>query len=146
MDSSSIADIIEIQQLLAKYAVGMTADDIDSVMEVFAPDGWYSAFGDRYGVQDFPSLQAAAPKGLYQVGLPMIELDGDTGTGRQPLCFVIQTDHEMRIGYYTDTYTRTDAGWRLQTRSMTFLRRNGARDSGRPHDPRRPKPVSTPAG
>jgi len=49
----------------------------------------------------------------------------------------------MRIGYYTDTYRRTPEGWRLRTRSMTFLRKSGSRDAGRPHDPTRPQP-STP--
>jgi hypothetical protein len=52
----------------------------------------------------------------------------------------------MRIGWYTDTYRRTEKGWRLQTRSMTFQRRNGARDSGKPHDPRRPAPSSDTSG
>jgi hypothetical protein len=47
----------------------------------------------------------------------------------------------MRIGYYSDTYRRTPDGWRLQTRSMTFLRKSGARDSGRAHDPTRPAPT-----
>jgi hypothetical protein len=46
----------------------------------------------------------------------------------------------MRIGYYSDTYRRTTRGWRLQTRAMTFLRRSGARDSGKAHDPTRPAP------
>ena len=46
----------------------------------------------------------------------------------------------MRIGYYSDTYVRTDDGWRLRTRSMTFLRKSGAQDSGRAArpDPARP--------
>ena len=83
---------------------------------------------------------AAAPKGLFLVGPPVLELDGDTGSGEQPLCFVDQTNHAMRIGYYTDTYRRTEQGWRLHTRSMTFLRKSGAQDSGRPHDPTRPAP------
>jgi hypothetical protein len=133
-------DVIELQQLLAKYAVGMTRDDVDSVVEVFTPDGTYSAFGETYPLADFPTLVAAAPKGLFLVGPPQLSLDGDTGTGMQPLCFVDQTNHEMRIGWYTDTYRRTEAGWRLQTRSMTFLRRSGERDSGKAHDPRRPAP------
>ena len=63
-------------------------------------------------------------------------------SGEQPLCFVDQTNHDMRIGYYTDTYRRTDEGWRLRTRSMTFLRRSGARDAGRAHDPTRPAPTA----
>jgi hypothetical protein len=52
----------------------------------------------------------------------------------------------MRIGWYTDTYRRTEKGWRLQTRFMTFLRRSGERDSGKAHDPRRPEPTSESAG
>src|SRR6516165_2846168 len=138
----SVADVIELEQLLAKYAVGMTKDDVEAVMEVFTPDGTYSAFGDTYPLADFPTLVAAAPKGLFLVGSPLLDLDVDAGrgTGEQPLCFVDQTNHDMRIGYYTDTYRRTDQGWRLRTRSMTFLRRSGARDSGKPHDPRRPEP------
>ena len=142
MKPDEVADIIEIEQLLARYAVGMTRDDIDAVIDVFTPDGSYSAFGDTYTLADFPRLVAAAPKGLFMTGTPSLALKGDEGTGTQTLCFVDQTNHDMRIGYYTDTYRRTDAGWRLHTRAMTFLRRSGARDSGRPHDPTRPEPTA----
>jgi hypothetical protein len=140
MDQSKMVDITEIEQLLARYAIGMTRDDVDAVIDVFTPDGTYSAFGDSYALADFPELVRAAPKGLFLTGTPVLELDGDTGTGQQTLCFVDQTTHDMRIGYYTDSYRRTALGWRLHTRSMTFLRRSGARDSGKPHDPTRPAP------
>jgi hypothetical protein len=136
-----MADIIEIEQLLARYAIGMTKDDIDAVVAVFTPDGSYSAFGDTYALADFPALVAAAPKGLFLTGTPVLEVDGDEGTGEQPLCFVDQANHDMRIGWYRDTYRRTADGWRLRTRSMTFLRRSGARDAGRAHDPTRPTPA-----
>ncbi len=140
MDQSTIADITEIEQLLARYAIGMTRDDIDAVIEVFTPDGTYSAFGETYPLGDFPALVRAAPKGLFLTGTPVLELDEDAGTGQQTLCFVDQTTHEMRIGYYSDSYRRTANGWRLHTRSMTFLRRSGDRDAGKPHDPTRPAP------
>jgi hypothetical protein len=143
VDQQQMADIVEIEQLLARYAVGMTKDDIDAVVAVFTPDGSYSAFGDTYPLADFPRLVAAAPKGLFLVGPPALEIDGDTGTGQQPLCFVEQTTHDMRIGWYTDTYRKTSDGWRLHTRSMTFLRKSGVADSGRPHDPTRPAPTAT---
>jgi len=146
MEHSRRDDIIELEQLLARYAVGMTADDIDTVIAVFTPDGSYSAFGSTYGLADFPALVQAAPKGLFLVGPPALELDGDVGTGVQPLCFVEQQTHAMRIGYYTDTYRRTEHGWRLHTRSMTFLRKSGARDAGRAHDPTRPEPTASTAG
>jgi hypothetical protein len=145
MAQPPITDVTEIEQLLAKYAVGMTKDDVETVMEVFTPDGTYTAFGTAYGLKDFPSLVAAAPKGVFLTGTPLLDLDGDTGRGEQPLLFVDQTNHEMRMGWYADTYVRTADGWRLRTRSMTFLRRSGARDSGRAHDPRRPEPTAGPA-
>ena len=139
-----IEDIIEMQQLLAAYAVGMTKNDVEAVMDVFTVDGTYSAFGDTYALADFPRLVDAAPKGLFMTGEPLLDLDVDagTGTGEQPLCFIDQTNHNMRIGYYRDTYRRGPNGWRLQTRSMTFLRRSGDRDSGRAHDPTRPEPTA----
>jgi hypothetical protein len=143
VDHDLMSDIIEIEQLLARYAVGMTADDVEAVVEVFTTDGTYSAFGDTYALKDFPTLVAAAPKGLFLTGTPALVLDGDEGTGQQPLCFVDQTNHAMRIGYYTDTYRRTADGWRLRTRSMTFLRRSGDRDAGRAHDPTRPAPTAS---
>jgi hypothetical protein len=142
MAKAPAGDVIEIQQLLARYALAMTKDDIEAVMDVFTPDGSYSAFGDTYTLKDFPTLVAAAPKGLFLVGPPVLDLDGDAGTGEQPLCFVEQTNHDMRIGWYTDAYRRTPEGWRLHTRRMTFLRRSGARDSGRAHDPTRPVPTT----
>ncbi|WP_280426257.1 nuclear transport factor 2 family protein [Nocardia carnea] len=135
---AAIDDLIEIQQLLARYAVTITKGDIDGLIGVFTPDGSYSAFGDTYTLDVFPELVDAAPKGLFLTGTPLIELDGDTGTGTQPLCFVEQSTHDMRIGYYTDTYRRTDKGWRLATRAMTFIRRSGIHDSGIPHAFERP--------
>ena len=139
---ADMADIMEIEQLLARYALGMTRDDIDAVIAVFTPDGTYSAFGSTYTLDEFPDLVAAAPKGLFLTGTPALDLEGDVGTGQQTLCFVDQTNHDMRIGYYSDSYRRTDRGWRLNTRSMTFLRRSGAHDSGRAHDPTRPAPTA----
>lgn len=146
--SLSIDDLMEIQQLLGRYAVHMTRGDIDGVLAVFTPDGTYSAFGDTYGLDEFPALVAAAPKGLFLVGTAVIEPpadgegdgdgDGNTATGTQPLCFIDHATHAMRIGYYNDTYLRTADGWRLRTRAMTFIRRGGAHDSGRPHAFERP--------
>ncbi len=118
---------------MARYAVGMTQNDIDMVVSVFTPDGSYSAFGDTYTLDLFPELVDAAPKGLFLTGTPLLDIDGDTASGTQPLCFIEHSAHDMRIGYYTDALVRTSDGWRLKTRKMTFIRRNGNHDSGIPH-------------
>lgn len=139
--STRTDDHIEIQQLLAKYAVTITQGDIDGLVEVFTPDGTYSAFGETYALERFPVLVDAAPKGLFLTGTAMVNFDPedpDAATGTQPLCFIDHSTHDMRIGYYNDTYLRTADGWRLRTRAMTFIRRSGAHDSGRPHAVDRP--------
>lgn len=130
---SETEDLVAIQQVLARYAVTITRGDIDGLVKVFTTDGTYSAFGDTFSLDRFPDLVAAAPKGLFLTGTAVVELDGDDATGSQPVCFVDHASHELRIGYYTDTYRRTAAGWRLRSRAMTFIRRSGAHDSGRPH-------------
>jgi SnoaL-like domain len=130
---STTDEIVAINQLLARYAVTITQGDIDGLIGVFTPDGTYSAFGDTFTLAEFPALVAAAPSGLFMTGTALVELNGDTATGTQPLCFVEHSTHDMRIGYYNDTYAKTSDGWRLRTRKMTFIRRSGEHDSGRPH-------------
>lgn len=140
-DASRITDLVEIQQLLAKYAVTITQGDIDGLISVFTPDGTYSAFGSTYTLARFPELVDAAPKGLFMTGTALVNLTegADEATGTQPLCFIEHSKHDMRIGYYNDTYVRTGDGWRLRTRAMTFIRRSGDHDSGRPHAIGRPE-------
>jgi hypothetical protein len=134
-------DLVEIQQLLAKYAVTITQGDVEGLVTVFTPDGTYSAFGSTYTLARFPELVAAAPSGLFMTGTSLVDLveGADTATGTQPLCFIEHSKHDMRIGYYKDNYVRTEDGWRLKTRAMTFIRRNGDHDSGRPHAIGRPE-------
>lgn len=136
----AVADVVEINQLLARYAVTISQGDIDGLVAVFTADGTCSAFGDTYALSEFPDLVAAAPRGLFMTGTALVSFDasGASASGTQPLCFIDQATHDMRIGYYNDTYLRTADGWRLRTRAMTFMRRNGAHDSGRPHAYQRP--------
>ena len=140
MAPSRTDDLVEIQQLLAKYAVTITQGDIEGLVSVFTPDGTYSAFGETYALERFPVLVDAAPKGLFMTGTALIDLvEGtDDATGTQPLCFIEHSAHDMRIGSYRDTYVRTEDGWRLRTRAMTFIRRNGDHDHGKPHAIGRP--------
>ncbi len=136
-------DVVELNHLCATYAVRMTQGDVQYLIDhVMTDDGTYSAFGEVYSLEDWPALVEAAPSGLFLTGDPELELDGDTGTGDVPLLFIDQATHHMRMGWYSDTYRRADDGWRLATRSMTFLRKSGSADSGNPHDPRRPKPAA----
>ena len=134
MTGSRIEDIVEISQTCARYAVTMTQGDMSDLLSIFTEDGTYSAFGDAFALSEFPALVNAAPKGLYFTGMPVVTFTGeDTATGVTTLIFIDHKTHDFRMGYYNDTYLRTADGWRLRTRSMTFIRRNGEHNSGRPH-------------
>ncbi len=132
MDPSEASDIIEIQQLLAHYALNMTKDDVDKAIEAFAPDATFSSFNHTRGLTDFVLSTKNAPKGIFITGPAAVTVDGDVARGEQPMCFIDQKTHDSLIGWYTDTFCRTEDGWRVQTRRLTFLRRNGTRDAGQP--------------
>jgi hypothetical protein len=132
VDPSTAADVVEIQQLLAHYALSMTKDDVGAAVEVFAPDATFTSFGHTRGLADFVRSTERAPKGIFVTGPAVVTVDGDEARGEQPMTFIDQTSHDMLLGWYTDTFCRTPEGWRVQSRQMTFLRRSGSRDAGRP--------------
>ena len=138
MDRHRSNDVIEIEQLLARYAVGMTKDDIDAVIDVFTPDGTYSAFGAIYGLVDFPTLVAAAPKGLFLVGPARARARRRHGS--RPAAAVLRRPGRPRDAHrLLHRHLSADrAGLAPATRSMTFLRRSGARDAGRSARPAAP--------
>jgi hypothetical protein len=137
MNQQDMADLLEIQQLAARYMSFSSCKEQDRWREVFTPDGVYNAFGTPYGLEDFPALLNSAPPGQYIGNVPVVEFDGDTASGTQHYVFIEQTTHEMRLGWYNDEYVRTPDGWRIRSRSTTFMRRSGGFDSGNPHDPSR---------
>lgn len=61
--STGTDDIVEIQQLVAKYAVTITQGDVEGLVTVFTPDGTYSAFCSTYTLARFPSSSPPLPAG-----------------------------------------------------------------------------------
>jgi len=134
-DPQRIADLVEIQQLCARYMAYAAQHLPDQWLEVFTPDAEYSAFGATYDVERMPQLLEAAPRGQYLGNMPVVEFDGDRATGVQHYVFIEQKTHAMRLAWYRDEYVRTPGGWRIRRRATTFLRKHGGFDSGRQHDP-----------
>jgi len=137
MNQHEMADLLEILQLAARYMRFTTLKEQDRWLEVFTPDAVYNAFGTPYGLDDFPMLLNSAPPGQYIGNPPIVDFDGDTATGVQHFVFFDQATHEMRLAWYDDEYVRTGDGWRIRSRSTTFMRRNGSFDHGKAHDPAR---------
>jgi hypothetical protein len=130
-------DLVELQQLCAKYMLLCSQFIEDRWLEVFTPDVVYTAFGTPYTLDRFPALLAAAPRGQFIGNMPVVEFadDASTATGKQHFIFVDQQTHAMRLGWYNDEYIRTPEGWRIRSRSTTFMRKHGGFDSGVQHDP-----------
>src|SRR5947208_11445956 len=136
MDPDRVADLVELHALCARYMMLTSRFIQNRWLEVFTPDGEYSAFGTPYTLERFPALLEAAPRGQFIGNMPVVEFDGaDRATGMQHFVFVDQTTHAMRLGWYNDEYVRTADGWRIRRRSTTFMRKGGGFDSGRSHDP-----------
>lgn len=135
---ASIEDQLAIQDLTTHYAMHMGRHEVDELVALFTPDATYGAFDTDYSMTDFPALLEAAPRGQLIVNPPLVDVDGDKGSGSQHYIFVDQTNHQMRLAWYDDTYVRTPEGWRFASRTTTFLRRHGGMDHGREHDPLRP--------
>ena len=133
--ASRTSDLVEIDQLCARFMMLASQFLEDRWLEVFTPDGEYNAFGTPYPLDRFPALLAAAPRGQFIGNMSVVELDGDRATGQQHFVFIDQATHAMRLGWYNDEYVRTADGWRIRRRSTTFLRKHGGFDSGIQHDP-----------
>ena len=137
MNQQEMADLLEIEQLAARYMSMSARKEQDGWQEIFTPDGVYNAFGTPYGLDDFPMLLKSAPPGQYVGNVPVVDLQGDAATGVQHYVFIDQITHDMRLAWYTDEYVRTADGWRIRSRSTTFMRRSGSFDHGKAHDPAR---------
>jgi hypothetical protein len=134
-DATRTNDLVELQQLCARYMMYASQFVQDRWLDVFTADAEYNAFGTAYTLERFPALLAAAPRGQFIGNMPVVEFDGDRATGVQHFVFIDQQTHAMRLGWYRDEYVRTPDGWRIHRRATTFLRKHGGFDSGRPHDP-----------
>jgi hypothetical protein len=131
-----IADLVELEQLCARYMLLTSQFVADKWLDVFTPDVVYNAFGTDYTLERFPELLAAAPRGQFIGNMPVVEFDADDrATGKQHFIFIDQQTHAMRLGWYNDEYVRTADGWRIRRRSTTFMRKHGGYDSGIQHDP-----------
>jgi hypothetical protein len=83
MNQQEMADLLEIQQLAARYMAFAARKEQDRWLEVFTADGEYNAFGTPYTLDAFPGLLNSAPPGQYIGNVPVVEFDGDTATGVQ---------------------------------------------------------------
>ncbi len=121
------ADLLEMQEVLARYATAVDAGRHDLFDDVFVT-GAVVDFSRNGGLRDdYPAIKnylATAMSGFatcqhYFMNF-LFDVDGDTGGGRF-YCFtqmVTLNDGSEELladgGYYDVTFRRTEDGWRVQ--------------------------------
>ena len=125
-----ISDRLELQQLAVDYANAIDARDFDRLDTVFMPDAYidYQVFGGVDG--RYPEIkrwlaQALAPFPAFQhlLGNMDFRIGGERADGRilclNPMAIPLPAGGSQ-VGFYglwyVDSYVRTAAGWRIQTR------------------------------
>jgi hypothetical protein len=122
-----IADKVEIQEVLARYALAVDARAWDDLDTVFA-DGAIVDFSNNGGARDtFPAIKGYLEQSLsifaaiqhYMMNF-VIDVHGDTATARhytlaQMVSIVDGADQLLADGgFYDSTFVRTPDGWRIQ--------------------------------
>ena len=130
MDLQEISDRLEIADLLARYSDAIDNQRWDDLDRVFTPDAVvdYTAFGAPRGnlTETKAFLQKVLPGHVsyaHLLGLPVIDLDGDTARARTP-CHnpMVYRDADGKEQSYTcglwyvDQLVRTPEGWRIAER------------------------------
>lgn len=128
---SDLSDRLAITDLIARYAVLVDTGRWDDVAALFTPDARidFSAFGAPVmGVDELRSFLAESlavfRRTQHLMGLPVVDVAGDTATARTPCLNPMVIDDGDRttawlIGlWYDDEFHRTDAGWRFSARKQ----------------------------
>ena len=123
-----LASRLEIRDVLTRYTVALDTRDLEMFRTVFYEESRfdYGAYGSGTGVEWFLEWVAAGMdicKATYHLlGQSLIDLDGDTATGRTYLVaqHVGKGDYDgalfMIAGWHLDRFARTPDGWRVSER------------------------------
>ena len=116
--------------------VAMTKDDVEAVVEVFTPTA-PTTFGDTYALADFPRWWRRRLGGLFMTARRRSSSTAKPAGASSP-CFVDQTNHATRIGWYTG-HLPADGPGLAPRHPVDDLpapqRRAGLRPLPRPHPP-----------
>jgi 3-phenylpropionate/cinnamic acid dioxygenase small subunit len=135
MTLEELADRIEIDDLLTRYATGVDRRDWDLWESCFTADAHidYSAFGGtKGGVKDvrrwLEDVMVRFPMSQHLVMNREVAIDGDSATARSafynPMAVPTGRGDERQLffcgGYYCDKLKRTRDGWRIAERVEEF--------------------------
>lgn len=105
----------EIRQLVARYALALTAVDLDALVELFVPDVRASRTATgRDALREAFARQLTEPVYVLDVGTHVVNLLGPDDAAGTVLCTVEFGGRDgwaRQIVGYEDTYARRDGTW-----------------------------------
>jgi uncharacterized protein (TIGR02246 family) len=125
----STDDIVEIQQLAARYCHAVDAGDGPSFAATFTPDGSLSAAGQKYaGRENLATFATGVPLGVPGIrhALSNIWIGGDESQASLRAYMSVSarvgpegSRVEVSTGKYDDTLIRVDGQWLFAERVFT---------------------------
>jgi hypothetical protein len=118
-------DLVEIQQLYAKYSLTIDAGDAEGYASTFTPDG---VFGTNVGhdalVKFTETFHAGVGSHVRHWNSNLLIQPTPTGASGQVslilVDFATTPASIMRVGSYTDELVKTAQGWRFRKRATSF--------------------------
>lgn len=126
MDNQTLADRLEISDLLTRYAAAVDRQDWDKYRTIFTDDAFidYTAAGGEKGTVDeviawMTTTMAMFSMTQHMVSNEEVEIDGDTATVRamfnNPMQFANDGPRFFCGGWYNHELVRTADGWRSKS-------------------------------
>ncbi|NOQ62574.1 nuclear transport factor 2 family protein [Mycolicibacterium fortuitum] len=117
----SVADKLEVAELLYRYAELIDAGDFDGVGELLGRGEFMGVAGASAIAKLFESTtrrfpdHGNTPRTRHLVLNPVIDIDGEHATSRSTFCVVQTTEtvplQPIVVGRYFDAFARDDTGW-----------------------------------
>jgi len=122
----------DIRRLTFEYARAVDGQDLEGVVALFTEDALWDARGfgmpEMKGRDDIRAFYTSIFENVAHCAHltlnHLVEVDGDTATGHvyiHALAVARDGTRSESIGYYDDTYVRTDSGWRFSSRAAQPL-------------------------
>ena len=121
-------NIVEIEQLLARYTKAADIDPSETMREIFTENGSFvvdamdlKITGIDNIIAYFTESRTNSSGGVFHITSNLIiDISGDSASASSYLT-VMQSGEEIKpltIGRYSDELVKTSRGWRLKTRTV----------------------------
>ena len=134
--ASALTDRLAVQDVLIRYATALDTRDWQLLRTCFVPDvvGVYETLGEVRGYEALERMCRGVLEPLaatqHQITNPVITINEDEASST---CYLQSThvrdepggDNWVVAGTYTDSWVRTDAGWRIVRRSLRRIWTSG---------------------